>query len=297
VLSLIPTTQASLVALRSGDVDVAELDPVQLPLARQLAGVRVIVTPVNGEHQLILSATTPPTSDVAVRRAIGAAVDREELARGSFGALTPADSFLPPVFAWHDPAPQTLRADPGLVTRVLTGAGYRKIGGWWTLDGKRLEVTIDMEPERDTSMQIVEQEQLRRAGIEASLKSFPASQFNAADGPLRTGHFTAAAAQWIGAADPEQSVTLACSQRGGNGNNSSNYCNPRFDALFEDQATTSDEARRRRDFIEMQRIARDDEPVVPLAFQSVVDALRDRVTGFHRNMLMYPVDAQTWDTR
>ena len=110
-------------------------------------------------------------------------------------------------------------------------------------------------------MQVIEQEQLRRAGIDAELKPYPAALFNAPGGPLRSGAFTLAAAQWIGAADPEQSVIFACSQRGPNGNNSMNYCNPRFDALFEDQAVTADPRRRRRDFIEMQRIVRSDVPV------------------------------------
>jgi ABC-type transport system substrate-binding protein len=76
-----------------------------------------------------------------------------------------------------------------------------------------------------------------------------------------------------------------------------NYCSPRFDALFEDQAVTSDPTRRRRDFIEMQRIIRDDMPIVAIAFQSSVDAINNRVSGFRRNMLMYPVDAAQWDAR
>ena len=63
-------------------------------------------------------------------------------------------------------------------------------------------------------MQVIEQEAVAAPGIETALKPYSAALFNAPGGPLRTGNFTLAAAQWIGAADPEQSVIFACSQRG-----------------------------------------------------------------------------------
>lgn len=295
VFVLIPTTQASLVALRAGDVDVALLDSAQLGEAREIQNVRIAITPVNGLDMLMLRVSNPPTGDPAVRRAIDAAIDRDAIARGRYGTLTAADSFLPPVFAWHDPAPTAAR--PADVARELTGDGWRRDGQWWTKDGKRLSVTIDLQSDRGTWMEVMEQEQLRRAGIDASLKPFPPSEFNAPDGPMRSGRFTIAATQWIGAADPEQSVIFGCSQRGSNGNNDSDYCSPQFEALFDDSATTPSVARRRADYIAMQRIVRRDVPIVAIAFETRIDGISERVSAFKRNMLMYPVDPQTWDAR
>ena len=245
VLSLIPTTQSSLLALRTGEVDLTGIGPAQVPQARQIPHAHVVVTPVNGVYFLMAQTTAPPTNDVHVRRAIADAIDRREIVGAAFGVLRAADSFLPPVFAWHDGARRsaTIRRR---VARELTAGGWRRSGGHWSKGGVRLSVTIALAPERGTWMQVIEQEQLRRAGIDAALKPYPVSLFNAPGGPLRRGAFTLAAAQWIGAADPEESVIFACSQRGGNGNNSMNYCNPRFDALFEDQATTGDPQHRRR---------------------------------------------------
>lgn len=297
VFALIPTTQASLLALRAHDVDVTEISPAQLPDARNSVGTRIVITPVNGEYFLLLQTRAPPTDDVHVRRAVAGALDARDIVRTRYGALAAADSFLPPVFAWHDPAPETATGDPARVERELRAGGWSKSGGDWMKDGRALTITIAFQPERGTWMEVIEQEQLRRAGIEAVLKPYSAALFNAPGGPLRSGNFTAAAAQWIGAADPEESVIFACSQRGPNGNNSMNYCNAHFDALFEDQAVTSDPRRRRPDFVAMQRILRSDVPVVPIAFESNVDVMSDRVSGFRRNMLMYPVDAQTWDVR
>ncbi|HZY99356.1 MAG TPA: peptide ABC transporter substrate-binding protein [Candidatus Baltobacteraceae bacterium] len=295
VFSLIPTTQAALIAVRSGDVDVALLDPAQLREARGMSGAHILKTSVNGLYLLTLRVTNPPTDDLAVRHAIDAAIDRDAIVRGRYGALTPADSFLPPVFAWHDPGPTAAR--PAGVTRELTGDGWHRDGQWWTKNGSRLSVTIDFQATQGSWMEVMEQEQLRRAGIDASLKPFVTAEFNSPSGPLRSGRFTLAASQWIGAADPEQSVIFACSQRGSNGNNDSDYCSPQFEALFEDQATTPSERQRATDYVAMQRTVRRDVPIVPIAFETRIDAVANRVSGFRRNMLMYPVDPQSWDTR
>jgi peptide/nickel transport system substrate-binding protein len=298
VFFLIPTTQAALVALRAHEVDVVEiLDPAQIPTARGIPGAHLALTPVNGEYEITARTSRSPTDDVHVRRAIAAAIDRREIARASFGALTPADSFLPPVFDWHDPAPETTSSDPARVGRELQADGWRETAGAWRMAGRPLSVTIAYEPALGSWIEVLVQEQLRRAGIDARVKPFPPALFNAPGGPLRSGSFTLASSQWIGGADPEQSVVFACSQRGGDGNNDSDYCSPRFDAYFLDQAVTSDPRRRRRDFVEMQRIVRRDVPVVPIAFQLDVDAISDRVSGFARNMLRYPVDAASWDVR
>jgi peptide/nickel transport system substrate-binding protein len=287
VLELIPSVDASLLALQARGVDLTEVGAGQIPRLTNLPGIHTLVTPVNGEYMLILQTTASPTSDLHFRRAIAAAVDSTEIVRTRFGTMTAADSFLPPVFAWHDPLPGAMHTDRATAARELAASGWKKGD----------TVTLAFQPNRGSWLETLVQNQLHRAGIEVELKPFQPAIFNGPGGPLRSGRFALASTQWIGAADPEPSVILACSQRGSNGNNSSNYCDPRFEALFEDQASTPSASRRRNDFIEMQRIVRRDAPLVPLAFENDVDAIDDRVTGFARNMLMYPVDPAQWDAR
>jgi peptide/nickel transport system substrate-binding protein len=255
VLRLLPNTTAALLALRAGDVDVAEIGAQQIAQARGIRGARLLVTPVNGVYLLMMRTTAAPTDDVHVRRAIAAAIDRRQIAAVTFGLLPPADSFLPPTFAWHAAQPP--------IPRLRNGGP--------------LHVTIAIEPERGTWLPLIVQEQLRQDGIDAEIKPYAAAMFNAFEGPLRSGRFTLAFAQWIGGADPEQSVIFACSQRGANGNNAMNYCSRRFDALFDDQSVTANPARRRADFIAMQRVVARDVPALPL--------------------LTYPVAPERWDAR
>jgi peptide/nickel transport system substrate-binding protein len=275
VLRLLPNTTAALFALRTGEVDVAEIGVQQVAQARTVRDAHLLVTPVNGAYLLMMQTTTSPTDDLRARRTIAAAIDRRAIAAVTFGLLPAADSFLPPTFAWHTGQPpfEALRP-PG-----------------------SLHVTIAMQPDRGTWLPVMLQEQLRRHGIDADVKPYPAAMFNAPAGPLRSGRFTLALAQWIGGGDPEQSVIFACGQRGEDGNNAMNYCDRRFDALFAEQSTTADPGRRRADFVGMQRLIARDVPAVPLVYEANFDVVRDRVRGFTRNMLMYPVAPESWDVR
>jgi peptide/nickel transport system substrate-binding protein len=291
---MMPTTESALTALRSGDVDVVEVAPGELPDARGIPSTRTLTTPVNGEYILIVQTAMAPTNEVEVRRAIAAALDPRLMVRGRTEALSPADSFLPPVFPWHVDAMRGRYDNAALVARSLRAAGFLRTGPWWMRSGEPLSVTIDYQADRGAWLPTIAQEQLRRTGIEATLKSFAPAQFNGPGGPLRSQRFQLAQSAWIGAADPEQSVIFACSQQGANGNNNSAYCNPYFDALFANQAVTASIERRAEDFRAMQQMVAEDLPIVPIAFMSDVDVVAERVHGFRRNMLMYPVDAERW---
>ena len=160
-----------------------------------------------------------------------------------------------------------------------------------------LDVLIISQAGLEGRTPAIVQQELSAIGIHAAIKTFPASTFNGPDGPLRTGRFNIASQGWIGGGDPEQSVVFACSQIGPNGNNISHFCHRHFDEAFANQMITSDDRKRADDFQTMQQIVYDQMPSIPLDYVRWFDAVNVRVSGFARNMLGYPVDAQTWDVR
>ena len=180
VLRLLPNSTAALFALRTGEVDVAEIGVQQVAQARTLRGAHLLVTPVNGVYLLMMQTASAPMDDVRARRVIAAAIDRRTIAAVTFGLLPAADSFLPPTFTWHASQP------------AFVAGRYRS----------PLHVTIAMQPERGTWLAVMLQEQLRRHDIDADIKAYPAAVFNAPAGPLRSGRFTLALAQWIAARTP-----------------------------------------------------------------------------------------------
>ncbi|MGA7248613.1 MAG: ABC transporter substrate-binding protein, partial [Candidatus Cybelea sp.] len=206
-------------------------------------------------------------------------------------------AFLPPVLKWHDASLTPIVANPRAAASELDEAGWKLQGDSRVKDGAPLEMLIVEPAGSGSEVGPIVQQELHAAGIQTTIKTFPATSFNGPNGPLRTGRFNITVQGWIGGADPEQTVTFACSQIGPNGNNIARFCDRRFEAAFEDQAVTSSDRRRGDDFRTMQRVVYERLPAVPLDYLRFFDVVNARVTGFGRNMLGYPVDAETWDAK
>lgn len=294
---MIPNLNSVVVALRAGEVDLARVTEIQVPDTASIPGIRIVTTPINGMAYLTLQTAAAPTDDARVRHAIADALDLAVIEK-AFHQLDPlGGAFLPPVLPWHDARLAPLTQNHTAASHELDAAGWREQGTERSKDGVPLAVLIVSQSGLSSEFTTIVQRQLTAVGMRASIKTFPASQFNGPDGPLRSGRFNIAAQGWIGGADPEQSVTFSCSQVGSNGSNISRFCDRRFEAVFDDQAIAPDERRRAADFRTMQRIVYQNLPVIPIDYTRYFDDVSVRVSGFARNMLGYPVNAQAWDVK
>jgi peptide/nickel transport system substrate-binding protein len=284
-LTIIPDVMAAFDALRAHDVDIAPLYPQMLAQAHVLHDIAVHETPENATFWLSLQTSRPPADDVRVRRAFAYALDLTTIADAYDRAYPQAGAILPPELAWHDASVKPYPFDLDKARALLQG---RMVDAQLvTVSGNALY----------TRIATVVQQQLARAGVRVSIKEFPASLFNAPEGPIRNARFTISIDGWLGGADPEQSIVFLCAQANADGDNISRYCDPRFEALFRDQERTRSTAQRARDFIAMQRLIHDDVPVIPLYYETYFDGVSTRVHGFARNMLRYPVSPETWSVR
>jgi peptide/nickel transport system substrate-binding protein len=296
-LLMIPDLNSVVVALRAGEADLARLTAVQVPDIASVPGMRVVATPVNGMDYLTLQTAAAPTNDVRVRRAIADALDLGEIEKAFHRLNTPGGAFLPPVLPWHDASLAPIARNVTGAASALDAAGWQLHGADRSKNGEPLNLLIVSQAGLSPESTTIVQRELAAVGIHATIKTFPAQAFNGPNGPLRSGRFNIASQGWIGGADPEQSVTFACSQIGPDGNNISRFCDPRFEAAFKDQAVTPDQRRRAANFQTMQRIVYRELPVLPLDYIRYFDAIDSHVTGFARNMLGFPVNAENWDVR
>jgi len=296
-LRMIPDPNAALGAERTGAIDLARITTDQVGEASSVRTLRVAATDINGVDYIALQSSTAPTDDLHVRRAIAYALDVSLIERARHRLLARAASFLPPTFAWHDSRLALIDRNEAEAAAELDRAGWHLTHGVREKEGVPLELQLVRGIGASVKSSLIVQRQLAAAGISATIKAFPPAAFDGPDGPLRTGRFNLAFVMWIGGADPEQSVFFACSQIGPNGNNTQRFCDPAFDAKFRDQADTSSELRRHKDFLIMQRIIYDRLPILPLDYIRFFDVTSARVTGFARNMLGFPVGAESWDTK
>ena len=284
-LVMIPDGNSAFVALRTHDVDIAALTTPQMRLqARHIAGLRILRTAANGTEWISLQTTQPPASAVRFRQAVAYALDMLPIRKTFQDDYPQAGSFLPPVMTpWHlalSPYPYDAKR-----ARALLG-------------GQRVDATLVItagNPEWSRIATVVQQE-LSEAGIRVTIKKYPATLFNAPEGPIRNARFTLSIDGWLGGADPEQSIVFTCAQANVDGDNISRYCDRRFERLVADQAVTARARSRQADFDEMQRLIHADLPVVPLYYLTWFDGMNAHVRGFARNMLEYPVAPERWDT-
>ncbi|MEO9262453.1 MAG: peptide ABC transporter substrate-binding protein, partial [Candidatus Baltobacteraceae bacterium] len=298
VMKMIPSEETAFVALQTHEVDLAVLTPDELTRARAIHDLQVFQTPENATVWLSLQTAAAPADDVTVRRAIADALDVDGMRKAYGSAYRVAGSFLPPVFSqWHDASIVPRRRNLQRAAREFETAGWHLQNGERVKNGKRLEAVLVLFAGRVVDLRIATlvQAQLEQAGMNLAVKPFPTTTFNALDGPIRNGRFTLSLDGWLGGADPEQSVVFTCAQVGVNGNNISRFCDPAFDGLFADQSATNSTTKRRADLREIQRIVRDQLPILPLYYETYLEGAGTGVHGFERNMLRFPVNPEAWD--
>jgi ABC-type transport system substrate-binding protein len=145
VFKVIPneTTRANL--LLAGRLDIARINGADRR--------RLDAADVKAQHELVpvgqlLFNETPehPTSDQRVRLALTAALDLEQLAAVATGGKAQPSTVLGASMAVPCPGDSVTADTPphdlARAARTLTEAGWRKSGGYWSKDGKRLSITL-----------------------------------------------------------------------------------------------------------------------------------------------------------
>jgi ABC-type transport system substrate-binding protein len=171
--------------LRSGDLDVAlpEADPTVRQLLAALGPtVRTQDAPLPVVTGLGFRSDVGPMSDVRVRQAVAATLDRGALRAQVAPGASAADAFgLAPSetgYASTAPAGAPATPDPAEAQRLLLAAGYvRDAQGRWTTGGQPLEIVVAAAAERpqDVALAQAVAVQLAAGGITATVLAPPAA--------------------------------------------------------------------------------------------------------------------------
>jgi peptide/nickel transport system substrate-binding protein len=272
VFRFIPNANTAVWQLRTGELGAwFNADPETLPELRR-EDIHLVTSPMNDIHLLLLNTRDPALRDARVRRAIAAALDRSLIIRAVVHGLgTPVDADQP-TFSWaYHPAQNPIRYDPQAAARRLARrhltlqiAGTTGVTAWPILAP-------------------VLQEELRRAGIDVSLKTYPPSLYfatAAAGGILRSGHYQIAYDAHLLGADPDDEQYYGCAELAPNGANYVYWCDPHANAAILDAQRSYDRARRARDYAVVQDRVTAELPAVPLWEVRRLDAFHAPVGGF-----------------
>ncbi len=251
------------------------IPPYAVGSLREIPGLTVRTRPGITYQYLGFNLQDPLLRDVAVRRAVAHAVDRERIVRHILsGHGRPATGILAPENWAYEPNVRTYPHDPDEARRLLDNDGHAPGEGGWRFS---LSYKTSTNRQANETAELIA-EDLAAVGIKVVRRSFEWGTFY---GDIKAGNFQLYSLRWVGITDPDilhyifhsRSVPPAGANRG-------RYANPEVDRLLEESRRELDTELRRRLFSRLQKILAEDCVYVSLWHPDDIYALSDRFEGF-----------------
>jgi peptide/nickel transport system substrate-binding protein len=255
-------------AVRTGTVDFIEYAPLKdIPSLKadntlQLAGDQ------NTNIRFIgLNVTRKPFSDLKVRQAIAAATDREAvLGPAVFGFGTPTLEIFPPGY-WAGIGSKSPAADIAKAKQLLTDAGYPNGFSTTILSWSQYSFL--------SNAAVVVQEQLKQIGITADINLEENAAFIK---DYLDNNFDLTVSGTSAYVDPNDIYLRNFGT--GQPSNAVRYSNPKADDLIAQGVATTDQAKRKQIYQQLQQLLLDDVPWVNLYIANQFEAMKTYVKGY-----------------
>ena len=271
--NVVPDTITSALELQKGSADAASnvLTPDMVYALKDAPGLETASGPGANVWYLNFNVEDPVLRDKRVRQAVALAIDRPAIMAALWrGHARLADTLLPPG-DWARAGDAELAQyphDPARAAALLESAGFPA-----GKDGVRLRLTLKISTDETTRLlAAVLQEQMRAAGIALSMRS---AEFGTFYSDVTRGAFQMYILKWIGSnEDPDIFRYMYASDSfPPKGANRGHYVNRRVDALLAEAAQETGpadevQAKRRAEYVEVQKILAEDMPSIPLWYPS-----------------------------
>ena len=274
--AVVPDAITRALELRKGSADLASnaIPADMLPVLAAEKHLKVESAGGTQVQYLTFNTIDPALRDVRVRQAIACAIDRDLIIRTLLaGRARPAYSLLPEQhWAYTNDVPR-YEYDPARSRRLLDEAGLRPAA-----DGVRLRLTLKTSTDDGTRLLAATlQQQLARVGIALEIRSYESATYLQ---DLTRGSFQMYALRWIGGNEQPDIFGYAFSSARipPKGANRGRYRNPALDKLLSDADQSTDQERRKADYIEAQQILARELPAINLWYQDTVIVYNKRLS-------------------
>jgi len=276
---VVPDTITAALEMKKGSADV-ESNVLTMDMVHALAGernLRVSTGPGARVDYLNFNVQDPALRDPRVRQAIASAIDRPALVAALWrGHAQLADTLLPREHwaAATDADLPHYPHDPARALQLLDAAGLRPGS-----HGVRLHLTMKTSTDETTRLEAqAMQAELRAVGIALSLRS---TEFGTFYSDITKGAFQMYLLRWIGSNEDPDIFHYCYSSESfpPKGANRGHYDNPRVDALLQSASSSTDDAARLRDYLQIQHILAADLPTIPLWYPDNIVIHSARLTN------------------
>ena len=285
VFRLIPDTSTMYMELKAGGVDQMGLTPVQF--ARQTDTPRFKAAfnkyryPSNGYLYLGYNLRHSLFKDIRVRRAMTAAINKDELIHGVlFGMGQKSDGPMIPGRWAHNPNVKDIPFNPTYARQLLAEAGW-KTGddGFLQKDGKTLRFTIltnQGNQQRLMTAQIIQQ-RLKQVGVDVRIRIVEWAAFLKEF--IDKGNFEVVLLAWMTSQDPDMYDIWHSSKTKPGELNFIGYNNPEVDRLLEEGRSTFDIEKRKKAYYRIQDILAEEQPYTFLYVPDALPVVSSRIHG------------------
>jgi len=270
-----PTTRELELRKGSADLESNSLAPDMLPVLAAEKSLAVGSVGGTQVQYIAFNTTDPILRDARVRQAIACSIDIPLILRTlQAGRAQPTVSLLPEKhWAWTGDVAQ-YSYDPNRANVLLDGAGYRR-----GADGFRMHLTMKTSTDEGTrQLAATLQQELAQVGIDLAIRSYEAATYLQ---DLTRGSFQIYALRWVGGNEQPDIFGYAFSTARipPKGANRGRYRNPELDALLDDAARSTDQERRRGDYVKAQKILARDLPAFNLWYKDSIVVHNRRLSG------------------
>ncbi len=293
VFRLIPSQDTILKDFQSNSVTSAWfLDVTKTPAYKALTNYHLVANPAAANFEaLYFNLNNPVLKDVKIRQAVAQAIDYTSLIqtarRGQATALcTDHGKAYVPGFQADATCP---KYNPTAANAILDGDGWVKgSDGVRTKGGQRLEFhysTTANNAWRAADEEILQQD-LLAIGIKLDIQNYDASTFFGTVLPGgKPGTFDMAEFEDSWTYDADDSGLLACNQipsaaNSFGGGNYAQYCNPKVDALMQQELSTTDPNARQQAFNQEHQIYLTDFPFITLYSPTDIAVVKNNVHNY-----------------
>ncbi len=224
-----------------------------------------------------LNTTMGPTANVAVRRALEYAVNKQVIVRILDGLAIPANQIIPPSmpsgYEQHLPTNAQYTYDPALAKKLLAKAGYPQ--------GFSTTIYTDNSNPTDLKMAEAVQQMFAQVGVKAQINQSSWNTFLSSNETGKQNMFTLA---WLeDFPDPSDFLNTLFNSNQIPVNNSTNYSNSQVDALLNQGALMPAGTARDNVYKQAQNIIMAQAPWIPLVYPVYAAAVQPWVKGFYIN--------------
>jgi len=260
---------AQVEALRGGQVDyLIYLPSEHVKTVEEDPNLVVYQKPSNFHYAIRMRSDREPFSDVRVRQAFRAAVDRQEILDGAFEGLgvTGRDTPVGPAYGdYYLDVPEPKR-DVAKAKKLLAEAGYP--------DGLTVTLTTQQSSALP-AMATIMKEQMAEAGITVDIQLVPPDVYYGADNLWLEADF--AMTDWGSRATPQSYLDLAYTCDAGWPE--SHWCDAEIDELAAQAAVELDTAKRAEFYAKIQRIFMDRGPLIVAYFTNNLFGASKKLKG------------------